>query len=77
MVAAFWDDSDLNGLGYALYDVITIADDAFNTTNKVKNFIKDKEGVALNPDWVLVARWIDICPYQNMDCTAPILEVNL
>ena len=76
VVAAFWDDSDLTGKGYANFELFnTTYDYELNIINKVKNFIATTEEAAINPDWVFVARWIDVCPYQNRDCLSPAIQV--
>lgn len=77
VVAPFWDDSDLRGSGYALYDVITRFNDAFNIINEVKNFLKVTERVIINPNWVVVARWINVCPFQNRHCRNPVIKVHV
>lgn len=76
VVAAFWDDSDLRGKGYAHFELFNTAYGyEFNITNKVKNFIATTKGAAINPDWVFVARWINVCPLQNNNCLSPAIQV--
>lgn len=77
MVAPFWDDSDLTGTGYALYDVITSSDDELGTIKEVNDFLKTTEHVNINANWVIVARWIDVCPFSNRFCLDPSLQVCL
>ena len=75
VVAPFWDDSDLRGLGFAEYKVVTDDDDDSDTISQVKEFLRTNQSIVLDPDWILVAKWIDVCPYQNRYCTSPVLLV--
>ena len=77
IVAPFWDDSDLGGLsGYAIYDVFTPATTNSTIIDSVESFLKTNISVELDLDWVLVAKWVNICPYQNKECNSPVVEVN-
>ena len=76
VVAPFWDDSDLTGLGFIEYKVVT-ADDVDNgTISQVKEFLKTNQSVVLDPDWILITKWINVCPYRNRYCTFPVLSVS-
>ena len=33
------------------------------------NYIANSQGVDFEASWVLVARWVDVCPYTNNTCT--------
>ena len=77
IVAPFWDDSDLRGLsGYAIYDVFTPATTNLTIIDSVESFLKTNRSVELDLDWVLVAKWVNVCPYLNQNCTSPVVEVN-
>ena len=76
VVAPFWDDSDLRGSGFAEYQVVTAGDVDNGTISQVKEFLKTNQSVVLDPDWILIAKWINVCPFQNRYCTFPVLLVS-
>ena len=76
VVAPFWDDIDLTGLGFIQYKVVTAGDVDNGAISQVKEFLKTNQSVVLNPDWILVAKWINVCPYGNDYCSSPLISVS-
>ena len=54
VVAPFWDDSDLRGLGFAEYKVVTDDDDDSDTISQVKEFLRTNIKALL---WILIGYW--------------------
>ena len=64
VIAPFWDDIVLTNTGIVEYGIVTTS----NVTNEVEAFLKINENVNLELDWVMVAKWVNVCPYGNMNC---------
>ena len=78
VVAPYWDDSDTTVKGFVRYAVITDNHPTLSCLlNVTSHFISSKEGVHFEASWVLVARWVDLCPYLNNKCTEVIIMIEL
>ena len=64
VIAPFWDDIVLTNTGIVEYGIIT----TLNVINEVETFLKLNENVNLELDWVMVAKWVNVCPYGNINC---------
>ena len=69
IVAPFWDDIHLTQTGVAQYNVITSASNS-TIIDQVESFLKTNRNVELDLNWVLVAKWVNVCPYDNNNCTS-------
>ena len=70
VVAPYWDDSDTRKKGFVRYAVITEDNVTLSCLlNFTSGFISSREGVDFEASWVLVARWVDLCPYRDNQCT--------
>jgi hypothetical protein len=70
VVAPFWDDIDLRlptNNGTLVYELVTKGN-ATNIINDVNTFISNHQMIQFNADWVLVAKWIDVCPHLDRLC---------
>ena len=69
VVAPYWDDSDTRVKGFVRYAVITKDSQTLSCLLELTDdFISSREDVDFEASWVLVARWIDICPYREHNC---------
>ena len=76
VVAPYWDDINLREKGVVRYAVITHSHPTLSLwLNRTNELIKKKNNhyEEFKASWLLVARWIDVCPYRDEDC----LEVGL
>ena len=64
VIAPFWDDIVLTNTGIVEYGIVTTS----NVINQVETFLKLHENVNLKLDWVMVAKWVNVCPYGNTNC---------
>ena len=64
VIAPFWDDIVLTNTGIVEYGIVTTS----NVINKVETFLKLNQNVNLDLDWVMVAKWVNVCPYGNINC---------
>ena len=64
VIAPFWDDIVLTDMGIVKYGIITTS----NVINEVETFLKLNQNVTLELDWVMVAKWENVCPYGNINC---------
>ena len=64
MIAPFWDDIVLTHTGIVEYGIVTTS----NVINEVETFLKLNQNVNLKLDWVMVAKWVNVCPFGNIDC---------
>ena len=67
MIAPFWDDIILTNTGIVEYGIITPTDNP-NIIDVVETFLELSQNVELELDWVLVAKWMNVCPYGNINC---------
>ena len=67
VIAPFWDDILLTNTGIVEYGIITIANTS-SVITEVETFLQLSQNIDLELDWVLVAKWINVCPYGNSDC---------
>ena len=66
VIAPYWDDIDLSTKGVVLYrTVIPIDQQSHELIALVNDFICS---TTFKASWILVARWVNVCPYQDNDC---------
>ena len=69
VVAPYWHDSDTRVKGFVKYGVITRDAPAKSCLLKLtSDFISSRERVDFEASWMLVARWVDICPFPDFNC---------
>ena len=68
MIAPFWDDIRLTNTGIVEYGIITSASNT-SIIDEVETFLELNQNVKLELDWVLVAKWVNVCPYGNIYCS--------
>ena len=74
VVAPYWVNSDTREKGLVRYAVITKDHPTLSCLlNLTSDLISSKAGINFETSWMLVARWVDICPTGNNKCT----KVNL
>ena len=74
MIAPFWDDIILTEKGIVEYGIVTPAT-ASNIINKVEIFLKLSQNIDVELDWILVAKWVNVCPFVNSNCAQVINHV--
>ena len=73
LVAPFWDDIDLSSTGAVYYEVIT-PDNGLNIINQVDTYLSNIQSISFSADWILVAKWLNVCPFGNSLCSN--IQVN-
>ena len=74
VIAPYWGDIDLTNKGVVRYATVTHSHSTLSCLLDLTNdLIEEIENVEFNATWVLVARWIDVCPFGNSRC----LEVSI
>ena len=76
VVAPFWDDIDLTGLGNMSYNIFT-STSSTNAIQQVNNFISSEVNLTFSADWILVVQWLNVCPYSNSRCNGINVSVNI
>ena len=66
LVAPFWDDIDLSSTGAVYYEVIT-PDNGLSIINQVDTYLSNNQSISFSADWILVAKWLNVCPYTYTD----------
>ena len=66
VVAPYWDDIDLRGLGELHYQIVS---GTSSVINQVNSFLSSYSGVAFNANWILWAYWYNVCPFTDNTCT--------
>ena len=73
VVAPYWDIIDTRMKGYVSYAVITEENATLSCLLELTSrFISSREGGDFEASWMLVARWVNVCPFQDGNC----VEVN-
>ena len=68
VVAPYWDDTDTRIKGVVRFDVITPSHPTLSCLLELtSNLIREKY-VDFMASWLLVARWIDVCPFGDSNC---------
>ena len=73
VIAPFWDDIHLSYTGIAKYGIVTPANSP-NIIDLVETFLELNQNVELELDWVLVAKWMNVCPYGNINCVQVLIS---
>ena len=68
MIAPFWDDIELTNTGVVEYGIVNSSNTS-SIINEVETFLKLDQDLDLKLDWVMVAKWENVCPYGNVNCT--------
>ena len=76
VVAPFWDDINLNGLGNMSYKIFTSTSSS-NAIQQVNNFISSEVNLTFSADWILVVQWLNVCPISNSHCNGINVSVNI
>ena len=61
VVAPFWDDIHLYGLGNMSYKIFNSTFSS-NVIQQVNNFISSEVNLRFSADWILVVQWLNVCP---------------
>ena len=70
IVAPYLTTIDLTVKGSVRYSIITQAHPTLSCwLNLTSDYIRSREGVQFEASWMLVARWVDVCPFGNNNCT--------
>ena len=71
VVAPYWDDTDTRIKGIVRFDVITSSHLTLSCLLELTNdFIREQYIDAdFKASWLLVARWIDVCPFRDSNCS--------
>ena len=76
VVAPFWDDIDLSGLGNMSYNIFNSTSSS-NAIQQVNNFISSEVNLTFSADWILVVQWLNVCPISNSHCNGINVSVNI
>ena len=68
LVAPFWDDINLRSTGTVYYEVIT-PDNGLSIINQVDKYLSNNQSISFSADWILVAKWLNVCPFGNGLCS--------
>ena len=69
VVAPYWDDSDTRVKGFARYDIVTNSHPSLSCLISItSDVISSLENTTFQASWLLVTRWVDLCPYLDRNC---------
>ena len=69
VIAPYWADIDLRNKGVVRYATVTRSHPTLSCLlDQTNDLIEELENVEFNATWVLVARWIDVCPFGDSSC---------
>ena len=69
VVAPYWTDIDTRVKGVVRFDVITPSHPTLSCLLKLTDsLIREKGNMEFVASWLLVARWIDVCPFGESNC---------
>ena len=69
LVAPFWDDTDLSSTGAVYYEVIT-RDNGLSVIDQVDTYISNNQSISFSADWILVVKWLNVCPDGDHFCSS-------
>ena len=70
VIVPYWYYIDLRSKGVVRYATVTRSHPTLSCLLDLTNdLIKKLENIEFNATWVLVARWIDVCPYGDSRCS--------
>ena len=70
VIAPYWTDIDLRNKGFVRYATITRSHQTLSCLMDITNdLIEELENDEFNATWLLVARWIDVCPFGDSSCS--------
>ena len=69
VIAPYWTDIYPQLPGRINYILVTTQNDSVGSIALVNNFLASNISVSFSADWILVAQWMDVCPFGNSDCT--------
>ena len=67
VIAPYWDDIDLHGLGGLRYAIITPTTDP-SLCNQVNSYLTTSTGSSVSVQWMLWAYWYNVCPFGDNNC---------
>ena len=71
VIAPYWDDLDLRNKGSVKYATITSTHSALShLLDFASGYVSSAEQIPFVGKMMLVARWVDVCPYQNNRCSS-------
>ena len=70
VIAPYWANINLRNKGGVRYATVTRSHPTLSCLlDLTNNFIEDQQKVEFNATWLLVARWIDVCPFDDSSCS--------
>ena len=77
LIAPYWTDIDLRGgVGDVRYTVYT-TESGSSYIDEVNKFLDNTENGTFTATMILVAQWIDVCPYGNENCSEVSIQLAL
>ena len=67
VIAPYWDDIDLHGLGELRYAIITPTTN-LSLCNQVNSYLTTSTGSIVSAQWILWAYWYNVCPFGDNNC---------
>ena len=78
VVAPYWDDTDTTRKGVVRFDVVNGSHPTLSCVLDLTNdVIRREEDADFEASWLLVARWIDVCPIANNNCDEVSIHNNV
>ena len=69
VIATYWFDVDLRYKGQVNITLVTKqSNDPIGSIALVNNFLASNISVSFSADWILVAQWMDVCPWRDSNC---------
>ena len=69
VIAPYWTDIDLDERGQINYILVTTqSNDTIGSIALVNNFLASNISVSFSADWILVAQWVEVCPWEDSNC---------
>ena len=68
LIAPYWTDVDLRWNGNVIYGVYTAENGSFYI-DQLYEFLSNTGQGSFTASMIVVAQWIDVCPYSNSFCS--------
>ena len=70
VIAPYWTDIDTRKQGQINYIIVTKQTaDFVGSIALVNNYLASNVNVTFNADWILMAQWMEVCPFCDSNCT--------
>ena len=71
LIAPLWDDFTTTAHGRVIFALLTQHNQGSNISsiNIIRSFLRNHLENTFSPMWAIVAQWVGVCPFSNVNCS--------